>query len=319
MKKIISIFFLILGAYFFWLSDESQAPRDLVEDEEYEEYLELVSPTPSSERRQQVQQQFPTPTLNQIQNLQPALNQKPISGDRNLPPGMVEFVLTQDNWAVTHGDILLGKLQTKIQGNRGTFRPQKSLLWETADIPFGFAQGFPENRVKEIILTLEEISQQTAVNFYIVDSANLPKDYIMFIPSEDKCASYLGRIGGQQPIFLKEDCGPKEIRHEALHALGFVHEQSRKDRDQYVKINWENIKEGFENQFDIVPDVYLEHYRGFVFSFDYESVMLYSPLHFTKSQNLKTIESTTNKEIVPKQDGLSDVDIQRINYLYGNL
>ena len=43
-----------------------------------------------------------------------------------------------------------------------------------------------------------------------------------------------------------------------MHAMGFHHEQSRPDRDQFVEIRKENIIDRFESNFDIatntVPD-----------------------------------------------------------------
>ena len=52
-------------------------------------------------------------------------------------------------------------------------------------------------------------------------------------------------IGNKQIINIGTGCEYKGIvQHEILHALGRVHEQSRPDRDFYVRTNEANIEQG---------------------------------------------------------------------------
>ncbi len=54
------------------------------------------------------------------------------------------------------------------------------------------------------------------------------------------CHSGVGRNGGQQFVNMQGWCLP-DI-HETLHAIGFDHEENRRDRDYYLAFNWSNIK-----------------------------------------------------------------------------
>jgi len=59
------------------------------------------------------------------------------------------------------------------------------------------------------------------------------------------CYSYVGRVGGSQAVSLDNDCVYSDtVKHELMHATGFWHEQSRIDRDDYVKIYYDNIQDG---------------------------------------------------------------------------
>lgn len=50
---------------------------------------------------------------------------------------------------------------------------------------------------------------------------------------------------GKQRLSIGAGCDRiATIEHEFLHALGFWHEQSRADRDDYVTIMWDRIDAG---------------------------------------------------------------------------
>jgi len=95
------------------------------------------------------------------------------------------------------------------------------------------------------------------------------------------CESSIGMIGGQQWLMLSQNgCySKKTIQHEFIHALGFDHVHSRPDRDQYVRIHYDNIedKEDIVVNFERLPASWLT----FNVEYDAKSYMHYSPKAFS--------------------------------------
>jgi len=67
----------------------------------------------------------------------------------------------------------------------------------------------------------------------------------IYITFQYSCSSFIGKVGTGQMLSLDEGCVTSTVvKHELMHAIGFYHEQSRSDRDQYVIVHEDNIKPG---------------------------------------------------------------------------
>lgn len=121
---------------------------------------------------------------------------------------------------------------------------------------------------------LIEYHKNTCIKF--IPRRSSDRDYISIESNPTGCWSSVGRIGGKQVVNLQSPgCVTKigTVIHELKHALGFLHEQNREERDNFVKINENNIKKGYEINFEKAKK---GEATGFGVNYDLGSVMHYS-------------------------------------------
>ncbi len=99
--------------------------------------------------------------------------------------------------------------------------------------------------------------------------------------------------------------------HELGHTLGLLHEMQRYDRDLYIVVDCENIKDGYAHNFKKKSSIGAIAYD----SFDYESIMMYHSYAFAKDTDRPTMTKIDGSEI-GISTVLSEGDIQNIKLLY---
>lgn len=257
---------------------------------------------------------LPAPTLPHIAAVAPPQGAAPPAAETKTVPFEV---VTEDgvSLAVAFGDTILGRVEPSTPV-RGRIEPPPPQLWPTREIPYAV---HPELKNPERVeAAIRYLNANSPVRFVPLAQNPAPesiKDAIVFETGREHCLSALGKTGGLQPIRLSPGCGTQEILHEILHALGFVHEQSRPDRDRYVEVAWNEIEEKYRDQFEIVPEAWMEAERGS--PFDFRSIMIYGPDAFAARPGQATLRPRDPAQAIrPPAQGLSEGDLQRLRRLY---
>uniref|UniRef100_A0AAF5DK57 Metalloendopeptidase n=2 Tax=Strongyloides stercoralis TaxID=6248 RepID=A0AAF5DK57_STRER len=186
----------------------------------------------------------------------------------------------------------------------------KHQLWRNGRIPYVLSSQYSSHSRSVIANSMEEYNKHTCIRW--VPKENSDTDYVYIMPDRG-CYSMVGRMGNRQVLSLGSGCIQKGIIiHEMMHAVGFFHEQSRTDRDDFITIFWNNIMNGMSNQFE-------KYGQGVISAlgttYDYGSIMHYGSTAFSKNGQ-PTMLPKKNGAKIGQRDGFSKVDIFKINTLY---
>ncbi|XP_067040588.1 hatching enzyme 1.2-like [Acropora muricata] len=212
---------------------------------------------------------------------------------------------------IIEGDILVTDA-FKHAREAGKSREKRAIVsdaikrWPNGLIPYTKDSTLNKDALTAIEEAIHEFHKRTCVKFVPrTDEA----DYIEF-EGNLGCFSAIGRQGGKQRISVGEGCEYKgTVMHELMHALGFFHEQSRTDRDDYVMVLWWNIEPGFEKNFDSYGPDRLDSAEE---PYDFDSLMHYDNQAFSKNGE-NTLQSIADpKRSLGNMDDFSAIDIKQL-------
>jgi hypothetical protein len=211
-----------------------------------------------------------------------------------------------------HGHVMIEgdmAMPEEVLHSRATYGGYNVRTWNGGVVPYTFAASVNSTQRAQVRAAMDLWESVSGVTFVPRSGQH---DYIEIIPDAGNW-SYVGRIGGKQQIGLANWGYKFVVAHELAHALGFLHEQSRPDRDQYVTIHLENVIGGFEHNFNVSPS---SNTSG---SYDFCSVMHYGRYFFSKNSQ-PTISAKPGYEqhnsCMGNQTSLTAKDIEGMNALY---
>ncbi len=228
--------------------------------------------------------------------------------------GLTEVVYEEmSGYAVVEDDIILKKLSSNNLAPQASIIKLRTNYWPQGIIPYKIDPNLPAANRDAVIDAIALWEKSTFVKFVPLtdeNQANYP-DYVVFMPDGGKmCSSYVGRNGGKQYVLLSSRCTKMITAHELGHILGLWHEQSRMDRDNYVRILWENIDDRKKYNFDQHLTDGVDHGP-----YNYQSIMHYSPYAFSKNGE-KTIVPLVDDVTIGQRDEISPLDIEAVKTLY---
>nr|AVK72361.1 tolloid/BMP-1 protein [Meara stichopi] len=195
---------------------------------------------------------------------------------------------------------------------------KKDRIWPGGVIPYIIEGNFTGAQKRMFLQAMRHWENSTCVTFVEREKKH-GNNYILFTYRSCGCCSFVGRkVDGPQAISIGKNCDKfGVVVHELGHVVGFWHEHTRPDRDDFVSINHQHIEEGQKYNFEKLKVTEVNSLNE---SYDYASIMHYARNTFSRGQFLDTITPRNLSRLVRPQIGqrkhLSEGDIRQTSKLY---
>ncbi|HVI47222.1 MAG TPA: M12 family metallopeptidase [Chitinophaga sp.] len=218
--------------------------------------------------------------------------------------------------SVFQSDILLPQefVSTTPAKTEGTGFSEASRHWPSDTLVYQLDSTLNTQQKNDVAKAMKMWSDSTPVRFRVRKTKETA--YVLIRNSSGNSAT-LGYTGRLQYVNIARSQEVGRYAHELGHALGLFHEHTRKDRDDYVIIDFDNIQAGYEHNYDIYSGY--DTSKGFeVDTLDFGSVMMYGSYYFaidgSKPTMMKKDSSTFNVQRVAP----SASDYRAMRHMYGN-
>lgn len=219
------------------------------------------------------------------------------------------------------GDIILGKTEELLEKSKslvktndptGIYNIWESWHWPAGILPVRNNKTFPLSL--GVLTAWEKNTPVRYVDYEDECNQSFFPDYVEIWRGVGDSWSWVGKMGGRQglkvAVFEADSSGP----HELGHALGLYHEQSRSDRDDYVIIHENKIKDGAGRNFKKHDEWWVTDHGAY----NYESIMHYSKNAFASPVCATTIETKdkTKKNVIGRRGQPNEGDLAAVNAMY---
>jgi len=229
------------------------------------------------------------------------------------------WVAEMENKDLFEGDIALTADQkSSLESQKASYASITTNLWpkngQYVEVAYLVTSTLANDKIFSDALrdAISDYEKYTCIRF----KPRTNERQYLYIIKGNGCSSPVGTRGATRSnrISIGEGCQSKAtIIHEVAHSLGFYHEQSRPDRDQYLKIHLENVPQSWQHNFD-------KHRSGEIDSlgtkFDYRSVMHYGKTAFGEGKLTLETKDPYYTNLIGAASGFSEIDINQFNKLY---